>query len=766
MQATRQVSTGLLLAVAVAFGLSAAACRRTPEARLARFMASGQRHFEQKDFARAILDYQNAVRLAPSDPEPYYRLALAHLETGNFRTGVALLRKVTELNPKHVGAQVKLAELMATSRRQDILEEAAERARTAAALAPGDPAALNALAVTELRLNRPEQARAHLEQVLEKAPANLQALITLAKMKLAEKDLAGAEAVLRQAAGKVPNSPDVAVALADFYLLAGKLPQAEAELNRALQLDGNNGPAILRLAQLRLQAGQIEEADRLYQRLSALPEKSYRAAHALFLLSRQRTAEAIAELEKLQRADPSDRDLRSRLLTAYLINHRAPEAENLLNSALKRNPNDIQALLERAAIHVRAGRAAEAETDLLKVLRLAPDSAEARFHMATVHRLRGQSEAAKQELGEALRLKPVLLEARLELAGAWLEENSPKAALDLIEAAPEPQKSDLRLMALRNRALLALPDWPGARKAVEESLRVARTAEFLTQEARLRLHAKDVAGARKSLEEALQRDPQHLPALTLLAKSYAEQKQIEAGLARVREHVSRQPSSAALQMFLGNWLFTLGRHQEARTAFQAARQADPKMAAPALRLAQLDVMEGNPDSGRRILQGLLASGSEPLAARLLLGSLETRAGNYQAAIGHYRKALEINPRSVMALNDLAYLLVEHDNQVDEGLRLAQRAKELAPDNAAVDDTIGWAFYRKGLYGSALPHLERAAAGANASALHHYHLAMTHLKSGELAKARTALERARRLDPRLTELKEADRLLAEARASLR
>ena len=48
----------------------------------------------------------------------------------------------------------------------------------------------------------------------------------------------------------------------------------------------------------------------------------------------------------------------------------------------------------------------------------------------------------------------------------------------------------------------------------------------------------------------------------------------------------------------------------------------------------------------------------------------------------------------MALNGLAYLLAE-TRQPDEAIKYAQKAKELAPDSPAVDDTLGWTYFQKG-----------------------------------------------------------------------
>ena len=100
------------------------------------------------------------------------------------------------------------------------------------------------------------------------------------------------------------------------------------------------------------------------------------------------------------------------------------------------------------------------------------------------------------------------------------------------------------------------------------------------------------------------------------------------------------------------------------------------------------------------------------------------------------------------LNNLAYLLAD-SNQADEALKYAQEAKEMAPDSAAVDDTLGWTYFRKGLYKLAVTYLESAAA-KEGTARRKYHLAMAYLKTGDPKRGRQVLEVAMKMDPKLPE----------------
>jgi tetratricopeptide (TPR) repeat protein len=143
--------------------------------------------------------------------------------------------------------------------------------------------------------------------------------------------------------------------------------------------------------------------------------------------------------------------------------------------------------------------------------------------------------------------------------------------------------------------------------------------------------------------------------------------------------------------------------------------------------------------------------------------MEERAGNYAAGVEQYRKVLEVAPNQFVALNNLAYRLVNDLNQPDEALKYAQQAKEAAPNHASVEDTIGWAFYRKGIYRTAVLHLENAAAKSPDPVIK-FHLAMAYLKAGNRERGQETLKLALRVNPDLPEARMAQQVLAETQAA--
>ena len=145
---------------------------------------------------------------------------------------------------------------------------------------------------------------------------------------------------------------------------------------------------------------------------------------------------------------------------------------------------------------------------------------------------------------------------------------------------------------------------------------------------------------------------------------------------------------------------------------------------------------------------------------MMLGTIYEMQQGYDLAENHYRQALKINPEFAAAANNLAYILADKDKDIQEALGLAQMAKERLPDSPFVMDTLGWVYYKKGLYDLALVEVADSLAKSPDNPTVIYHLGMIYYKKEEPEKARTELEKALRLNANFPEADEARKLLAE------
>jgi Flp pilus assembly protein TadD len=122
---------------------------------------------------------------------------------------------------------------------------------------------------------------------------------------------------------------------------------------------------------------------------------------------------------------------------------------------------------------------------------------------------------------------------------------------------------------------------------------------------------------------------------------------------------------------------------------------------------------------------------------LQLGGALERAGQWEAALPHLRKAVELAPEQPIALNYLGYAQIERGENLKEATELLERARKLRPDDAAIVDSLGWAYFRSGEIDKALPLLEKAAQGEPGSATINEHLGDAYWRIGRRFEARYA-----------------------------
>ncbi|HEY4054134.1 MAG TPA: tetratricopeptide repeat protein [Terriglobales bacterium] len=728
--------------------LMLSACSLSPEAKEARFLEKGKKEFQKKNYDVAILWFKNASEAKPWDAEPHYELGISSLAGGDIRSAVDDFRKATELNPRHTGAQLELAELMSRSGDRKSLEEAQKHANAVLASLPEDPDALDVLAATDLRLGKPASAQSYLERSLRKSPNLVKSWVGLAEVKSAGNDLVGAENALRQAATNAPKSPEARIFLGEFYRAHGRLPEAEQQFRQAIAMDPKQGAALIDLGTMQVKAGRTDQADQTFRQAAALSEKQYKPVHAEFLFQIGKRDEALAEFEKLNAAHPDDLNIRTKLVQLYLTLNRRGDAEKILTAAVKKNALDQDALMRRSRLYLDEGKYTEAETDLNQVLHYNKGSADAYYLLSKVSQGRANREKEKQSLEEALKLDPAFLTARIDLAKVLLASRNAAPALTLLDEAPESQMDRLSRILERNWALLALGKKEEARKGIDRILAAGTIPEALIQDAAAKLNLKDYAGARKSAEEALNKTPGDTRALFTLVQIYAAQKQFAAAMQTVRQYALKEPKSAEIQEYLGQVLSNSGDRAGARKAFEAAKAARPAYIEADFALAELDAADGKVDDARKRLAGIVASHPDNKNAHLILAEFEAANGKRPAAVEQFRKVVALDDNDAGAFNSLAYLLAEN-KQPDEALKYARRAKELAPNNPAVDDTLGWIYYQQGSYPLAVVRLE-AATAKGASAVREYHLAMAYLKAGKPERGRQTLDAALKMDPKLPE----------------
>jgi Flp pilus assembly protein TadD len=198
----------------------------------------------------------------------------------------------------------------------------------------------------------------------------------------------------------------------------------------------------------------------------------------------------------------------------------------------------------------------------------------------------------------------------------------------------------------------------------------------------------------------------------------------------------------------------------AELAFEQATALDDKNNEAWRMLGLTRALKG--DSDAAIASYQLWAKHAPNDARIYvgLGELYDQRGNWQSAQSFYYQAIRLDPDNPFAANNLAFSLLEHGGDATQALNYAVAARTQLPDSPTTADTIGWAYFHKGVYKEAASSLESAAAALPDNPSVHYHLGLTYKAMHDMTRAKQHLEKVLQLDPQYSHAQQVYKALQE------
>ena len=114
-----------------------------------------------------------------------------------------------------------------------------------------------------------------------------------------------------------------------------------------------------------------------------------------------------------------------------------------------------------------------------------------------------------------------------------------------------------------------------------------------------------------------------------------------------------------------------------------------------------------------------------------------QANRWPDAKAALQQALLLEPQQPLLLNFLGYAKLERGEDLDAAEAMIRKASELAPDDASITDSLGWALFKRGKVDEAIHTLARAAEKDPDQAEIQEHLGDALYSSGRRFEARFA-----------------------------
>lgn len=627
------------------------ACGDKPEA----MISSAKGYLAKNDSKAAVIQIKNALQKNPDMPEARFLLGKALLNSGDAVGAETELRKALALNyPQDQTIPLLANALLAQGQAKKLTEEFGKTTLTDKTAQAGF---LTSLAAAYGAQGQTSQAQASLDAALAVAPDYAPAKLIQARQKGGQRDFDGAVALTEEVIAKEPQNFEAWKLKGDLLRYTKNQPvEALAAYRKSVEIKPD------------FMAGQ--------------------AAVITLLLQQNNLTDAATQMEQLKKVAPNHPQ--TKFLQANLAYQQKDmkAARDLIQQVLKAAPNNVPALQLAGAIELQLNSPVQAETYLSKVLQAAPGLPLARRLLVMTYLRSGQPAKAMDTMQPGLtgdHVDPALYAVAGEV---YLQNNDAKNAEEYFAKATQQDPKNAR-----NRTSLALTHMISGQvdSAFGELENIAAsdpgiTADLALISAHLRrqefdkalkaidglekkqpdkplaanlrgrvlLAKRDVAGARKSFERAVQIDPMFFPAVASLAGLDLADKKPQDAKARFDAILAKDPRNAQALLAQAELAARTGApKEEVAKLIGNAVSAHPTDVAPRLLLIDFYLRDKNAKQALSTAQDAVATNPDSPELLDALGRAQQASGDLNQAMASYNKLAGMQPLSPMPYLRLA-----------------------------------------------------------------------------------------------------------------
>ena len=420
--------------------------------------------------------------------------------------------------------------------------------------------------------------------------------------------------------------------------------------------------------------------------------------------------------------------LHFRLLDEYLKAGLQLQAFKQCNTLLKKYPDNMDLHLKMGKIYENNNLDKKALAEYNWVLTKKPDHVEALYRKAALH-------VQKQNFSQARSTFTVL-------SRIGKEENLYRVYYFLGQIDKKENRKQKALLHF-NRSLYLYPDFMPA----------ALELFSFYQEAGQTDKAVHV------LEEFQKNAGFHPQVSLILFRFYAQQGNWDKAIMYLEPFSELDPSNWMIRVQLA-WMWSQKEeYEEAITIMEETVSVYPRVSSSIYTL-YASFFEQQQDFPRALEVLLEASYIFPVDTAVLFykSVIYDQLGQTGQAIRYLKKVLEIDPDYVNALNYLAFLYAELNNDLESAERMIIKALSLSSNDSYILDTAGWVFFKRGKTQKALKYLELAHQNNASEGLIAEHLAEVYYHLNMIDKSITLYKKAIELETNENRKKELEEKL--------
>ena len=503
-------------------------------------------------------------------------------------------------------------------------------------------------------------------------------------------------------------SKNLAVAAKSKHDIAQTKPETTVKAEVKSELSGEIFYYLFS-AEIAVQRGQIELAAALYTK-AAIETRDPRVAQQATRISyyTQDDKRAISAAKLWHELEPENLEARQ-VLAALLVRigdveTAAEHFEYVLNNGKK---TERQRFMLITSLLSKEKDKHTALAVMQKLIVKRNNNPHALYAYSKLAFLVGNLDDALATVKKVIKLQDEWTEAHILQSNIFVRQGDKAHAIEVLRQTIDMQPDNIQLRMFYARNLVDAKQFEEAAKQFSE----LTDDEKLQHEARalglLTLQMNKPKEAIEHFIQLLDDEKRVVEAQYYLAQSYELQNELDKALqayAEVRNNQYSFESGLRVALILAKQ----GRLSDARLRLQ---NMSPDSLDKELRVY---LTEGEILNTAKEYEEALDLYSEALTQltdnnRLLYARALTaeKLGKIELAVKDLESVVKREPENAQALNALGYTLVDKTKQLERGLGYIKKALKLEPDDPAIHDSIGWAYYRLGQYDKALKYLRSA-----------------------------------------------------------
>lgn len=706
-----------LLVIAVA-SLAFFSLYPTPQRRFQRALSLEK----QGKYAAALAEYKELLPRIPLAESEARSLTESHmgdcywqLEQPN--EALRMFEQAIESNGGNLVARLHAGDIYLAG---GLAPRSAEQAAFVVAQQPKNVDALVLLGSAYARMGRPELAASFWTRALESDHSQAMVALQLADLWARAGEPDKARQVLETGIAANPGNADLRLGLGSLEEHEGNLPAAEQDYRAAVAAK-DTPETNRRLAQFLERSGRHIEAELVLRRVDLHNPSLPSALADLEMVSGRAPSAAqryLAELDHLRapKGQPASSTLpgvAARLIEADLGDLPVGRAADAPKPAItearahleqyRRNLDATTVAILEAEIALADGDQAAARSRAEAAVAASPQSAAAHYVLGATRYAGNDKTGARSEWRAAIDNDSDFLPARLALGRVSFEAGDTAGAEEQLAAVLRQEPANLQALLLYSRVLLQAKRYAGAIAIAHRAASLDPSQgepEILMGEISLRQGHPGVALTH--FEKSILLDPHNREAIDGLTRVYRSGAVTRPMLQRMEAVANHDPASPTLLEVVGRLYADHRWYPDAVRALQSALRLEPQRATAAAALAEVFAANGELSAAANSV-ARSGSGSGELVAGLQAQKRQDVGG----AIHHYEAAVGQGEPSGAAANNLAWLYAEQGSKLDRALTLAKAARDVAPDNPAFLDTLGYVHLQRREYTAAIAALKAA-----------------------------------------------------------